>query len=158
MERRNLLIRLLAAGGGLLSLLLGLPAVLHLLTPARTGRREQGWRSLGSVEDFPPDQVVKATVPVQRGDWARSLQAKAVYVWRRNEHELIVYSRNCTDLSCPVTYDPGSECFFCPCHGGIFNKEGTPLAGPPSVPLYRYENRVNDGIVEINLNSLPPMT
>lgn len=97
---------------------------------------------------------------VERGDWARSLDEKGVYVWRKSEKEadVVVFSRNCTDLSCPVKFDEGSECFYCPCHGGIFDKQGIPLAGPPSVPLYRYANRVRGGVLEIDLNSLPPMT
>ena len=32
------------------------------------------------------------------------------------------------------------------------------MAGPPNKPLYRYANRVRDGVLEIDLFSLPPMT
>jgi menaquinol-cytochrome c reductase iron-sulfur subunit len=96
--------------------------------------------------------------PVPRGDWARSLGEKGVFVWRASEEEVVVFSRNCTDLSCPVTWDPGSNWFYCPCHGGIFAQDGTNVAGPPTRPLYRYANRVQNGVLEIDLLSLPPMT
>jgi menaquinol-cytochrome c reductase iron-sulfur subunit len=97
-------------------------------------------------------------VEVPREDWAATLRERGVYVWRRSEQEVVVFARNCTDLSCPVTWDPGSQWFFCPCHGGIFSKDGERMAGPPKRPLYRYTNRIRDGVVEIDLRSLPPIT
>jgi menaquinol-cytochrome c reductase iron-sulfur subunit len=109
------------------------------------------------LEDFRLHAVEQATVEVQRGDWSETLPRKAVYVWRKEEGRAVVYSRNCTDLSCPVHFDSGSERFFCPCHGGIFAKDGTPLAGPPRLPLYRYRTRVRGGELEIDLRSLPAM-
>ncbi len=157
-DRRKWLSVLVTGGGTALGLVLGLPALVAALSPAWKGRRGELWRSAGRLEDFVLRKVEPAVVQVQRGDWARSLDAKTVYVYRRSDAEVIVYSRNCTDLSCPLVFDPGSECFFCPCHGAIFGKEGNPMAGPPSVPLYRYTNRVRDGELEIDLYSLPPMT
>lgn len=157
MNRRRLLTACIGAGGVVVGAIVGLPGLLAALTPALEPRRGGRWRPLGRLEEFEVGKVEKTTVPLSRGASAQSLEAKAVYVWRRSADELVVYSRNCTDLSCPVNYDPGSECFFCPCHGGIFAKDGTPMAGPPSVPLYRYATRVREGILEIDLNSLPPM-
>ena len=31
------------------------------------------------------------------------------------------------------------------------------MAGPPKEPLYRYATRIRDNILEIDLNSIPPM-
>jgi menaquinol-cytochrome c reductase iron-sulfur subunit len=158
MNRRRWLAALIGLGGAVLGGVAAVPAVLAALTPALRPRRGRRWRAVGPLEDFSLGNVEKVIVPLDRGDWSQSLSEKAVYVWRRSEEEVIIYSRNCTDLSCPVNYDAGSECFFCPCHGGIFAKDGRPMAGPPSRPLYRYANRVRDGVLEIDLNSLPPMT
>jgi menaquinol-cytochrome c reductase iron-sulfur subunit len=158
MNRRRLLSALMNGGGAILAGILGIPALLAALTPALRGGRDGRWRRVGRLEDFPVNEVRQANVRVGRDDWSRTLSEKGVYVWRIKEDDVIVYSRNCTDLSCPVNFDPGSECFFCPCHGGIFAKDGTPLAGPPQVPLYRYEHRLRDGLLEIDLGSLPPMT
>jgi menaquinol-cytochrome c reductase iron-sulfur subunit len=156
--RRSLLATMMASGSAVIAGILAIPALLAAMTPAIRGRREARWRSVGRLEEFPIDSVQKALVTVDRQDSLRSLNEKAVYVWRRTAGEVVVYARNCTDLSCPINYDPGSAAFYCPCHGGIFAKDGTPLAGPPRMPLYRFENRVRDGAVEINLNSLPPIT
>jgi menaquinol-cytochrome c reductase iron-sulfur subunit len=158
MNRRILLTLLMGVGGAALSAIVAIPTLLTAFSPMIAGRRRELWRRAGSLEDFPIDEVSPAVVKVDRGDWAKSLDEKIVYVWRKSAEEVVVFSRNCTDLSCPVTFDAGSACFFCPCHGGIFAKDGSPMAGPPSLPLYRYQNRVRDGELEIDLSSLPPMT
>jgi menaquinol-cytochrome c reductase iron-sulfur subunit len=155
MDRRKLL-ELLVIGGGLLTAgIVALPAVATLLFPVLARRREEVWRPVGPVEAFPLDEVREAAVEVPRDDWARSLRAKGVYVWRPGAEEFVVFSRDCTDLACPVRWDPGSECYFCPCHGGIFARNGDRMAGPPPRPLYRYANRIRDGVLEIDLNSVP---
>jgi hypothetical protein len=71
----------------------------------------------------------------------RPLSRQGVYVWRPTDEEVVVFSRSCTDLGCPVIWDGGSQCFFCPCHGGIFARDGRRMAGPPDRELYRYANR-----------------
>jgi menaquinol-cytochrome c reductase iron-sulfur subunit len=38
---------------------------------------------------------------------------------------------------------------MCPCHGGVYYKDGSVAAGPPPRPLERYPVRVQDGQVEI---------
>jgi len=157
-DRRKWLSVLIQGGGAALAAVVGIPALLAAISPAWRPRRGEQWRHAGRLEDFPLGTVKPAIVEVGRDDWARSLESKTVYVFRRSEDDVVVYSRNCTDLSCPLVFDAGSECFFCPCHGGIFGKDGKPMAGPPSKPLYRYVNRVREGELEIDLYSLPPMT
>lgn len=157
MNRRTLMGYLVRGGGAVLAAAVAVPSLLLAISPAFSRRTAQ-WQPLGRVEQFPLGEVTAAIAAVPRDDWAKSLREKKVYVWHRAAGELVVYSRNCTDLSCPVNWDRGSQCFFCPCHGGIFDLDGTPLAGPPSVPLYRYAMRVQEGVLEIDLRSLPPMT
>ncbi|HEX8104519.1 MAG TPA: Rieske 2Fe-2S domain-containing protein [Solirubrobacteraceae bacterium] len=36
---------------------------------------------------------------------------------------------------CPVSWADGSRRFICPCHGGIYGREGKPLGGPARRPL-----------------------
>lgn len=161
MDRRKLLAGLMGFGGTVIAAVIAIPSLLAALHPGLTKRESEAWREVGNLTDFEVGKVQPAKVSVGREDWSRSLDTKLVYVWRRDddaETPVVVYSRNCTDLSCPVHYDAGSECFFCPCHGGIFNKEGKVLAGPPPVPLYRYAVRIREGKLEIDLRSLPPMT
>ncbi|TLD71372.1 Rieske (2Fe-2S) protein [Phragmitibacter flavus] len=150
--------KLLVVGGGLaVAGTVGVPALLTVLSPSLESDGGANWQPVGELDKFPLGEVAKALVPVPQEGWVRSLRQKGLFVLRELENEVVVYSRSCTDLSCPVTWDAGSEWFFCPCHGGVFSKEGEPKAGPPKDPLYRYATRVRSGVVEIDLNSVPPM-
>ncbi len=156
MERRTVMKWAIRAIGLATTVMVGIPSLVIALSPVRKQRTQRSiWQSIGPVEDFPVGQMRPITVPVPREDWARGLREKVVYAWRPAEGEAIVYSRSCTDLGCPLTWDPGSECFFCPCHGGIFSKNGERMAGPPQSPLYRYASRIINGEIEIDLLSLP---
>ena len=44
---------------------------------------------------------------------------------------------------------------MCPCHGGVFYKDGRVASGPPPQPLATYPVRVRDGRVEILTSPLP---
>ena len=51
-----------------------------------------------------------------------------------------------------------AELFMCPCHGGVFYKDGRVAAGPPQHPLPRYQVRVQNGQVEIEAAPIPIQT
>jgi menaquinol-cytochrome c reductase iron-sulfur subunit len=160
MDRRVWLSRTVTAAGLTVAGVLLVPAMLTAVSPVLDRPRTPRWRSIGNLDEFPIGDVVLAMVQRDAND--EPAVPKGVFVWRRTVDEVVVYSRNCTDLSCPLTWDGGSGWFYCPCHGGIFTEEGEPVAGPPvgppSRPMYRYETRVRHGSLDIDLHSLPPMT
>ena len=159
MDRRTWLMLLVNGGAVTATAVVGVPAVIHLCSPVLEPRRpEEDWRAVGPLENFPLEQVRPAMVATTSKQWPPAFEPLTVYVWRPSESEVVVYSRNCTDLACPLNYDPGSGCFFCPCHGGIFAQDGERMAGPPNRPMYRYASRVRDGVLEIDVNSLPPVS
>jgi menaquinol-cytochrome c reductase iron-sulfur subunit len=155
MQRREVLSRLAKGMGLAVAGVLAVPATIVALSPVFQRRRRDVWRPLGPIERFPPGTTQRALVELPPRDWAQTLGVQAVYV-RHTEAGIVVFSRKCTDLGCPVVWDPGSDWFFCPCHGGIFDHEGNPQAGPPPRPLYRFAHRVQNGVLEIDLASIPP--
>jgi menaquinol-cytochrome c reductase iron-sulfur subunit len=157
MNKRKFSKYIIVGGGMLVSGIVGIPAFLAALSPSLRRVKKENWQPVGHMDHFQEGVMTKAVVPVPREDWSQSLREKGVFVLRESRDEVIVFSRNCTDLSCPVRWDPGSGWFFCPCHGGIFSNQGEPKAGPPKSPLYRYAYRIRNRILEIDLNSIPPM-
>ena len=155
MTRREMLKRMLQLGGAAVAAIVGLPALILSLAPLR-GQRQAVWRKIGNLSAFPVGGVQKSSVPLPHPDWAEALIDQGVYVWRPNPSEVVVYSRSCTDLGCPLNWDPGGEVFLCPCHGGIFAKDGERMAGPPKHPMLRYQTRIREGQLEIDLRSIPP--
>jgi menaquinol-cytochrome c reductase iron-sulfur subunit len=156
MTRRSVLGLLVAGGAAIAAGVVAIPGMIMGLSPVLRKDRRSIWRPVGSLSDFPVGDVQHVRVAPDRTMWPRPIRQRAVFVWRTSEKDCVVYSRSCTDLGCPLDYDPGSACFFCPCHGGIFNQQGQRLAGPPDRPMFRYAHRIRDGLVEIDLTSVPP--
>lgn len=158
MDRRTLFKWLIHSGSLVVAAVIGIPSLVAGFSPAFRRRRADDWRPVLPLDTTPVGQVREGVVDPSVPGWPAGLGSVGVYVWRRTAEEVVVFSRSCTDLGCPVTFDPGSACYFCPCHGGIFAANGDRMAGPPNRPLDRYAVRVRDGTVEINLGSVPPMS
>jgi cytochrome b6-f complex iron-sulfur subunit len=59
-------------------------------------------------------------------------------VWMiRNTDGLYALIAICTHLGCTPNWFASEERFKCPCHGSNFLRDGTNVAGPAPVPLYR---------------------
>ncbi|MDH3598205.1 MAG: Rieske (2Fe-2S) protein [Candidatus Tectomicrobia bacterium] len=59
-------------------------------------------------------------------------------VWIVRTHEgLYALSAICTHLGCTPIWHGSEDRFKCPCHGSNFILDGTNVAGPAPVPLYR---------------------
>lgn len=157
MERRTALALLVHGGSAAVASLVGIPTLIYVLAPSLRSDAAERWGNLGALDLFTIGTVRAAAVELSPAAQATEALPPGVYVWRVSEQEIVVFSRSCTDLGCPLTFDPGSECFFCPCHGGIFSKSGEPMAGPPDRPLYRYQTRVENGELQVDLNSVPPI-
>jgi menaquinol-cytochrome c reductase iron-sulfur subunit len=147
---------LVTVGAVAVACVVGIPAVLSGLSPILQRGRRENWQPIGRLEDFPIGRINEEIVFDAAPGWPPPVRERAVFVSRRSETDILVFARSCTDLSCPLDYDSGSRCFFCPCHGGIFDEDGTRLAGPTRRPMYRYAHRVRGGVVEIDLSSIPP--
>lgn len=156
MERRDFLALSVKTGGAVAVGLVLTPVAVSSLAPLWQTRRAGSWVVVGELNNFAPGTVSQAVVEIPRDDWARALRKRGVFVWRPTADEVVVYSRSCTDLGCPVTWDPGAGWFFCPCHGAIYDREGVPQKGPTKIPLHRYATRLEDGKLEIDLDSIPP--
>lgn len=57
----------------------------------------------------------------------------------RREDEIYALSLVCTHLGCTVNVTPNN--LVCPCHGSVFDRDGTVLKGPSDKPLERLEVR-----------------
>lgn len=67
--------------------------------------------------------------------------------------DFIALSSVCPHLGCQVHWEGQNDRFFCPCHNGAFDSEGSPIAGPPkdaNQSLPRYELHVENGLLFID--------
>ena len=66
MTRRKLLVRFLQAFGAGVAGVIGIPALLHVMSPVVRRDDDALWRAVGSIADFPPGEVRRAYVEVPR--------------------------------------------------------------------------------------------
>ena len=151
-ERRDFVNIVLVGLGSLMGLIIGIPAIAYLLSPAVKVQEEEAWIPLGPLDSYPIDSPT--LFPYTRtkvNGWEKTVNSFGAYVWcyGEGESEISVYSNMCTHLSCRVTWQEDRTIYFCPCHDGRFNKEGEVVAGPPPEPLYEFETKVEEGNLSI---------
>jgi len=154
-SRRKFLTRLTLGLGALPAVIAAVPVVSALLGPLLQ-RTKQQWRNVGALKEFPVGET--KLVKFINGDplpWAGTTAKSAAWVRRETEKDFIAFSANCTHLGCPVRWEAKAELFMCPCHGGVYYKDGTVAAGPPPKELARYQVRVNKDTVEIKTAPVP---
>jgi len=154
-ERRRFLEILGAAAGLTAGAIIALPAVSFLIAPLfqSTPRR---WRGVGTLDQF----AIGSTVLVGFEDasseaWAGITAKTGAWLRRVSDTEFVAFAINCTHLGCPVRWEDGAQLFMCPCHGGVYNRDGSVAAGPPPASLPRYPVRVRQNTVEIETRRLP---
>ena len=147
--RRNFMKVAIAGIGGLIGTAIGLPAIPYIMGPALQ-KESDDWIQLGSISkvELNIPTLFKKTIETQTG-WINTEEEISAYVLTSNGQDYVVMSNVCTHLACRVRWIPEKDSFFCPCHNGVFAKDGTVVAGPPSRPLDRFESKVEDGVIFI---------
>ena len=164
LSRRTFVVRAVAAIGGAIAALVGIPIVgfaaapgwqartpIRLLSPSVVPTlRSSALTSIGKLADFEVGvpKYVQVERPVVDG-WVEENAPIGVHVVRTSETGVAVFDPHCTHLGCPLAWSAGSKSFVCPCHGGSFDGDGEVIAGPPPRPMTRYETRIQDDEVFI---------
>lgn len=117
------------------------------------------WREVGLVNDFTVDNTVlvtfETTDPVA---WAGTTNRSGAWLRRNGDKDFEAFTLNCAHLGCPVRWEEEAELFLCPCHGGVYYKDGTVASGPPPKPLAKYPVKVDDGKVYVRAEPVPVTT
>lgn len=153
--RRQFLGRISWAAGLIGAVLVGAPFVGFIFSPL-IKKSPLVWRDVGPVDQFKVGTtvIVKYTDPTPL-PWAGVTAQSAAWLRRDSETDFTAFSVNCTHLGCPVRWLPDAELFLCPCHGGVYNKDGQVVAGPPPKALFHYPVRVQKGQVQVLTSPIP---
>jgi menaquinol-cytochrome c reductase iron-sulfur subunit len=145
LTRRNFLALVTTAIGGLIGLAMTVPAIAYIVGPALQRGKTEEWIRLGSTTkvELGTPTLFKTTIERQTG-WIKNQEEISVYILTANGRDYIALSNICSHLGCRVRWIADQQQFFCPCHNGVFDKEGNVLSGPPPRPLDRYTVKVEN--------------
>lgn len=147
LDRRDFMKATIAAIGGIIGAAIGIPAIPYIIGPAQK-QEDIAWIRLGAVSkvELNVPTLFKMTLETQTG-WVSSEEEFSVYVLTENGQDFSIMSNVCTHLGCRVRWIPEQGEFFCPCHNGVFAKDGSVVSGPPPRPLDQFEYKVEDGAI-----------
>jgi len=140
-DRRKALARFVAIGMGAIgAALAGLVGAAATPKPAD---RTKKWRKAATIFDLPPDTPYAAVLADRHADgWYETRKEQVVYVDKDGDGYRAL-SATCTHLGCRVSWNAQTKHFHCPCHGGIYDRTGAVIAGPPPAPLAMITTRVD---------------
>lgn len=154
-DRRSFFSRLSIALGALIGAIMTLPGVAFVLAPVFR-KTPRAWRSVGAVDSFKlGDTVLVSFEDPSPEPWAGVTAETGAWVRRTGEKEFIAFSINCRHLGCPVRWVNDANLFMCPCHGGVYYRDGSVAAGPPPEGLHHYPVRIQDGQLQIETSPIP---
>lgn len=149
-QKRSLLKTAVVALNGALAAALGVPVAGFLLGPLFREHETQ-WAEAGKAADFAEGVPQARRLRYPARDGYRALE-RTQNVWIvREGSELTVFSSECTHVGCNVIWKPEESKFKCPCHGGVFDRSGAVLAGPPPAPLHRLPSKVENATVYVQV-------
>lgn len=96
-----------------------------------------GWSAI-SLSTFSALAAVGGSVSVD-------LDGHRLAVAQPAEGCFVAVSRICTHQGCETAYDAGR--FVCPCHGAVFDLDGSVLGGPTPVPVEAFPAAKVGGVV-----------
>jgi menaquinol-cytochrome c reductase iron-sulfur subunit len=152
LSKRQFLNTAINAVGAVMTAMIAVPIAGYFIDPVlRSASGAAGtWVKLASASEM-GDLPKKFTISAEKVEgFMKAKVAADVYAFKEGD-KFIAMSNTCQHLGCPVAYTDSDQKFHCPCHGGVYDKDGKNIGGPPPRPLARYEAKLENGDVMIML-------
>jgi Rieske Fe-S protein len=148
-DRRSFLVRAVTAGFGVISA--AMAALVGLVVVPRRVSSATRWRTAAPLTGLPADEPLTAVLGSRHEDgWYETRKETVVFIDRQGDG-LRALSATCAHLGCRVRWDAPRKQFLCPCHGGVYDRDGRVVSGPPPRALDRINVRVNPQTSEIEV-------
>ena len=109
-----------------------------------TGRQQEEWLAAAALHDLPDNEPTPVTLSMMKLDGFREvLERRTIFLVKTSASEVVALDATCTHLGCLVAWDAQNQAFKCPCHGGVYDKNGVVTDGPPPEPLMKIATQVD---------------
>ena len=160
-SRREMFVKIGMLLNGAAVTVLAIPVIGYLLGPIlrASGAGYQQWIALGELDEFPEGQTRLAKFKSPNSNlWDGETDNTPCWVRRVQGERFQVFAINCAHLGCPVRWFPQSGLFMCPCHGGVYYRDGARASGPPPRGLFEYPYKIENGRLMIKAGELPTLS
>jgi len=152
-SRRQFLNYSLTGLGGFMAAGMLVPMLRFAVDPVlQTASDSGGLTNVSLSVDDITEEPHRVDWEVEQVDgWYESNVNRTAWVFKDDNGDIQAFSPVCKHLGCFVSWEgsdkyPGE--FFCPCHDGRYEKDGTNIPGsPPLAPLDVYEQKVENGML-----------
>ena len=142
-SRRRFLGRAVQVVHGSIAALVAFIAGGAIAAPARV-RNQDNWLAAGALDDLVADEPTPVVIRVAREDgYAQVVDRQVVFLVKTGESDVRALSSTCTHLGCRVSWNAEAQQLKCPCHGGVYDRTGKVLAGPPPAALAQMATRID---------------
>jgi succinate dehydrogenase / fumarate reductase iron-sulfur subunit len=108
-----------------------------------TVRRQEDWLAASALHELPDNEPTPVTLSMMRLDGYReAIERRTIFLVKTGESDVAAFDSRCTHLGCLVGWDSQAQAFKCPCHGGVFDRNGAVIDGPPPEPLVKIATRI----------------
>jgi menaquinol-cytochrome c reductase iron-sulfur subunit len=152
-SRRRLFIAGNAAVQGALALLVGVPVVGYIVG-AVFAPQPTAWVKVGPLASIPPNEPTQfpINVPIS-GAGESTTRPVGVFVLKTGD-QLFTFYNACTHMGCPVQWTAYQQLFRCPCHGGVYDRLGRVINGPPPFALRQFQHKIVNGDLYVYIDVL----
>lgn len=131
-----------------------MPMVRFAVDPVLKGGADTGFIATKMKESDVTETPERVSFTVEQVDaWYESEETRIAWVFKDDKGEIVALSPVCKHLGCTVDWNSDKNNpnkFFCPCHLGLYEKNGANVPGtPPLGPLDMYEVKVEKGIIKL---------
>lgn len=152
-SRRRFFIAGNAAIQGALALLVGVPVVGYIFG-AIFAPQPTAWVKVGPLASIAPNEPTEFAIKVPiTGSGVSTTRPVGVFVLKTG-NQLFTFYNACTHMGCPVQWTAYQQLFRCPCHGGVYDRLGRVINGPPPFALRQFQHRVVNGDLYVYIDAL----
>jgi menaquinol-cytochrome c reductase iron-sulfur subunit len=152
-SRRRFFIAGNAAVQGALALLVGVPVIGYVLG-AIFSPQPTAWIKVGSFASIPPNQPTEFAINVPIvGSGQSTTRPVGVFILKSG-NQLFAFSNACTHMGCPIQWIGYQQLFKCPCHGGVYDRLGRVINGPPPYALRQFQHKIVNGDLYVYVDAL----
>jgi len=150
-SRRQFLNYTLTGVGGFMAAGMLMPMVRFAIDPVLKPATEADMVQVVSVDEI-TNEPQRFDFQIHQVDaWYESDPTQSAWIYKNENGDIVALSPVCKHLGCTVNWntDPANpNMFFCPCHYGLYEKDGKNVPGtPPLAPLDVYDLEEKDGYV-----------